>query len=103
MQLFPLRMLYLLEPADTYSVQAGFTVSSRHFKKATDRNRLKRLMREAYRTLNAPLRPTEGKPAVSLSIFFIFTGRELVDLAPIKEKTGLLIGRLENVLLNEVR
>jgi hypothetical protein len=60
-------------------------------------------MREAYRTLNAPLRPTEGKPAVCVNLFFIFTGREIVELQLIKDKTGLLLGRLENVLLNEVR
>jgi len=94
-------MLYLIEPASEYSVQAGFTVSSRHFKRATDRNRIKRLMREAYRTVNQQLRLSEGKPSIALSIFFIFTGRELMELEIIKEKTGLLISRLENILSNE--
>ena len=59
-------------------------------------------MREAYRTLNSPLRKPEQNPAISVSIFFIFTGRELVELDLVKEKTGLLIGRVEKILLNEV-
>ena len=33
----------------TFHLQAAFTASKRKFKKAVDRNKLKRLMREAYR------------------------------------------------------
>jgi ribonuclease P protein component len=102
LQSFPIRMLYLIEPAPVYSVRAGFTVSSRHFKRATDRNRIKRLMRESYRTTNRGIREPEGKPSQSVSVFFIFTGRELMEPDLIKEKTGLLLSRLEKLLQNEV-
>ncbi len=47
---FPLQLVYLQVEHDTdFKIQASFTVSKRYFKKAVDRNRIKRIMREAYR------------------------------------------------------
>ncbi len=80
------------------SVGAGFTASSRNFKKATDRNRIKRLLRESYRTQKHPLISVAESMNVKLSVFFIYTGKELPDHDLIKEKTAaameLLIKKL---------
>lgn len=47
---FPIRFVYLqIEHDSTFPVQASFSVPKRNFKKAVDRNRIKRLLREAYR------------------------------------------------------
>ncbi len=49
-KVFPLRMVYV--PANNtlkFPVQVGFSVPKRNFKKAVDRNRIKRLLREVYR------------------------------------------------------
>ena len=47
---FPLRLVYLSTRfEDDVIAKTGVSVSKRNFKTAVDRNRIKRLMREAYR------------------------------------------------------
>ncbi|QMU66483.1 MAG: ribonuclease P protein component [Flavobacteriaceae bacterium] len=50
LKIFPLRLAYLqTEHTSGFPVQVGFSVSKKQFKKAVDRNRIRRLIKEAYR------------------------------------------------------
>jgi ribonuclease P protein component len=74
---FPFRILYLMEPGKE-EIRAGFAVSSKNFPRAVDRNRIKRLCREAYRLQKLELKTTVIKNACVLTLFIIYTGREII-------------------------
>lgn len=84
-------MLYLSLAEEPGSLQAGFSVSSKKFKKATDRNRIKRLMRECYRTQKHPLLALTENKNGRLSVFFIYTGKEIPEYLLIKEKMAVAL------------
>jgi ribonuclease P protein component len=93
--LFPFKVLWLFQSAPVESpLQAGFAVSSRHFKKAVDRNRIKRLSREAYRLQKQPLLDRLKETGRYLAVFFIYTGKELPDQATVTQKIGVTLQRL---------
>lgn len=50
-----LTLRFALVKISDYPLKAGFSVSKRLYKKAHDRNKYKRWLREAYRTRKAPL------------------------------------------------
>jgi len=75
-------------------LQAGFGAGSRHFKRAVDRNRIKRLSREAYRLQKKPLLQSLEEKRLSLAVFFIYTGRELPDYVTVTEKIGVALQKL---------
>jgi ribonuclease P protein component len=75
-------------------LQAGVTVSSRSFKKAVDRNRVKRIMREVYRLQKLPLQQLLEKEDKRLVLFFIYTGKELPVFAEVSKKMEVILKRL---------
>lgn len=79
-------------------LQAGVGVSSRYFKKATNRNRIKRLIREAYRLQKNNLFTHLEKEGKSLYIFIIYTGKELPAYDLVYEKTGIILKRLIKII-----
>lgn len=92
--LFPYRVTYKFLDNGKENLQAGFGVSSRNFKRATDRNRIKRLSREAYRYQKSELSDLLQKKQQALIVFFIFTGKELPDQKLVSEKISLILQRL---------
>ncbi len=72
---YPLKLVYLkTDLIESVKIQAGVSVPKRNFKRAVDRNRIKRLMREAYR-LNKHLifNNIEG----SYAFMFLYLGKDI--------------------------
>lgn len=95
----PLKLYYRTKdlPIDM-KLQAGFGVSSRTFKKAVERNRIKRLMREAYRLQKSNLQAAMANANGRLAVFFLYTGKEMPEFDLIKEKTGVALEKLEKIV-----
>jgi ribonuclease P protein component len=91
---FPLRIIYVQTENQKFSLQAGFTVSSRNFKKAVDRNRIKRLTRETYRLQKNQLQNQLQENHKSLAVFFIYTGKELPEYLELFEKVKIALEKL---------
>ena len=83
---YPLRIVWIKTEAPTNAPpQVLISVSKRTFKRAVDRNRIKRLVREAYR-LNK-YRLTEQPNGHSIALLgIIFTGKEKSPLMLVERK-----------------
>jgi ribonuclease P protein component len=90
---FPLKVVWLPHNPSQH-LQAGVSVSSRYFKKAVDRNTIKRLMREAYRLNKNHLEESLIQYNKKLSLFIIYNAKEVVDFNIINECCKKIINRL---------
>lgn len=79
------------------ALQFGVGVSTRNFKKAVDRNRIKRLLREAYRLQKNELKDKVTLKKIQLNLFIIYTGRELPAYNLIFDKVTVALQKVVNI------
>ena len=75
-------------------LQFGVSASSKNFKKAVDRNRIKRLTREAWRLQKNGVEEKLRASIKQLNVFFIYTGKELPDFTTVKDKVSVALKKL---------
>jgi ribonuclease P protein component len=80
---FPLQLIYLQISHDSeFPIKVGFSVPKRVVKLAVDRNRIKRMMREVYRTNKYIISENVKKPYIFM---FIYTNKEEPKYADLEE------------------
>lgn len=86
---FPFKVLYQVHASPRNGHQVLITVPARTFRKATDRNTLKRRIREGYRLNKALLHASPG-----FSIAYIYTAREVLPSSTIHQAIQSTLQRL---------
>ncbi len=90
---FPVLLAYLkTEHLSNYKIQASFTVPKRRFKRAVDRNRIKRLMRESYRLQKHLVQELQEEQGNNKAVFmFVYIGKEEMDYTVIEKSMKKLL------------
>ncbi len=90
----PFRITWLKMPLPaSYPIQIAFSVPKRNFKKAVDRNRMKRLMREVYRKNKDELYSLLDDSPQTISILLHYTGKTILTYPLATEKIKLILHR----------
>ena len=106
---FPIRLIYTIEPmvsnaesaSATSVLQAGVGAPSRTFRKAVQRNRVKRLLREAYRLEKPNFISQAALDNKRVNLFFLYTDALVLTQVEIqgklKEVLSILVSKLNKL------
>lgn len=81
--------------------QVMFAVSKKIYKRAHDRNRVKRLLREAYRKQKHILYKSLMEHQIQLAVIVIFTGRQLPNAAYVHGKMTDILKKLRETIAQD--
>ena len=102
--IFPIRIFYKFLPLcidEKTVIQVGVSVSKRNFKRAVDRNRIKRLLREAYRLQKHFLIEVLKQQAKKGYVFFIYTDKQIPQYPIVFDTMAKCLEVLKRKAINE--
>ncbi|MCM4160075.1 ribonuclease P protein component [Antarcticibacterium flavum] len=89
---YPIKLIYIpVADKELANHKTGVSVPKRNFKKAVDRNYLKRLMREAYRKNKYLV--NDNLPAY-YAFMFIYTGKERISYSQVENSMIWMMKKL---------
>jgi len=91
---YPLRLVYLKHGE---SLKVGVSVSKRNFKRAVDRIRIKRLLREAYRLNKSMLINNEVS---DYALMILYISKDMPDFELVNTKTKKVISKFKDSISN---
>jgi ribonuclease P protein component len=93
---YPIKLIFLPKENSTETpTQAAFAVPKRSFKLAVKRNRIKRLMREAYRHQKPEL---FNKLTTSYNLLFLYLGKEELPYETVFKKMKVALKQFTDTL-----
>ena len=99
---FPIRAVYRFEVSGEAGLRIGVSASKKYFKKAVDRNRIKRLLREVYRLQKEEMIRELKAAEKSVNIFFIYTDKGIADFETLHQAMHKCLQRLIKIIKSEI-
>lgn len=94
---YPLRIVYRPENfEDGVRLKTAVSVSKKLHKKAVTRNRIKRLMREAYRTQKINY---FNKSETQYALMILYLSKDIPDFNLVEEKMGKILKKFERATI----
>ena len=97
----PFRVHYLFNESASPPLQFGVGVSNRNFKKAVDRNKIKRRVREAYRLQKISLEQKVKVKKSPCRMFIIYTGKEMPEYHEVFVQVNKILEKLSHIIDSE--
>ena len=90
---YPFKVFWIKEVGET-GLKVVFSVPKRKFKRAVDRNQIKRQLREAYRKYKHQVQKAADNKNLLVSLFLIYLGKDIPQSEIVDDKINLLLNRL---------
>lgn len=99
---FPLKVVFTVEKVAQPKVLSGIGVSKKHFKKAHDRNYVKRIVRETFRVHKNEIDTFANINNLNLHFFLLFIDKQLPNFEQMNTKMPTILKKIIEHLNAEI-